>query len=380
MKTIKYIPITVVILMMMNAGLKAQNSGLEGSYLNIGTNTLIENNAHLWGNAMGTNNYIGSANTLAVGNSDTIGEYSVNAIILGGLNKVHGIASMAFGNTIKINGNFSYGLGRYLKTNANYSMVIGYGIAGSGEDPDVFLENNNENSLKIGFNSTRATLSVSSSPNDYPGYGGHINRTGKIAIGDVPIPDIAAKLHIRSDEGEDAGIILEPKDLEHSNTFIRMRDEYHGIEVDEDGITTIKSLALGYNATEIKRPLLLKGVVGVNVPEYHRDDLTNAYALWVSGGVIAETVTIKTTGAWWSDYVFNPDYPLMPTGDLREYIGANRHLPDVPSEAEVMENGIELGGMQSILLKKIEELTLYMLRQQETIDRLETRIAELEDK
>ena len=96
-----------------------------GSYLNIGTNTLIENNAHLWGNAMGTNNYIGSANTLAVGNSDTIGGYSVNAIALGGMNKVQGTASMAFGNTIKINGNYSYGIGRYLKTNADYSIVIG---------------------------------------------------------------------------------------------------------------------------------------------------------------------------------------------------------------------------------------------------------------
>ena len=52
----------------------------------------------------------------------------------------------------------------------------------------------------------------------------------------------------------------------------------------------------------------------------------------------------------------------------------------MPSEAEVMEKGIELGDMQSILLKKIEELTLYMLQQQETIDRLETRIAELEDR
>lgn len=377
MKTVKLIPIVVLMLMVNN--LNAQSTGLEGSYLNIGANTLIENNAHLWGNAMGVSNYIGSANTLAVGNNDTIGEYSVNAIALGGMNKVQGTASMAFGNTIKINGNFSYGLGRYLKTNADYSMVIGHGIAGSGEDPDVFLENNNENTLLIGFHSTKPTLTVGPSPNDYPS-GELFNRTGKVAIGDIPIPDIAAKLHIRSDEGEDAGIVLEPKDLENSSTFIRMRDEHHGIEVDEDGVTTIKSLALGYNGYEIKRPLLLKGIVGVNVPEYHRDDLTNAYALWVNGGVITEKVTIKATGSWWSDYVFNPDYPLMPTGDLREYIGANRHLPDVPSEAEVMEKGIELGDMQSILLKKIEELTLYMLQQQETIDRLETRIAELEDR
>ena len=146
---------------------------------------------------------------------------------------------MAFGNTVKINGNFSYGLGRYLKTNANYSMVIGHGMAGSGLNPDMFLENNSENSLKVGFNSTRATLSVSSSPNDYPGNGGSTDRTGKVAIGDVPIPDIAAKLHIRSDTGEDAGLFLEPSGKNGEISFIKMTDDNHRIDVLEDGVMRI---------------------------------------------------------------------------------------------------------------------------------------------
>ena len=149
MKQVKFMLIFFLMLM-LNVCIKAQNTGLEGSYLNIGTgNTLIENSSHLWGNAMGVNNYVGSANTLAVGNSDTINDYSVNAIALGGRNRVRGIASMSFGNTIKIDGDFSYGMGRYLKTNANNSIVFGYGFAGSGQNPDMFFENNYQKQIPL---------------------------------------------------------------------------------------------------------------------------------------------------------------------------------------------------------------------------------------
>ena len=96
------------------------------------------------------------------------------------------------------------------------------------------------------------------------------------------------------------------------------------------------------------------------------------------GGIITEKVTIKYRAEWWPDYVFSPDYQLMPIKELRNYISKNQHLPEVPAETEVMEDGIELGDMQGVLLRKIEELTLYMLQQQETIEHLERRIAELE--
>ena len=371
---------SLIAIAVLSFGLSANAQDVTGSNLNIGSNNVIATGLNA-GSAIGSHLRVFSNFSLAIGYGDTLTQKGGNSLVVGGANKMDGAGSISVGLNNQVFSDYSVGFGRYVKTSAQEGgcMAIGVGLYGTQTRPALYMENQYDNSLMVGFLSTQPTFTVGPAYTDYFSNGTITDRTGKIAIGDVPIPDIAAKLHIRADEDEDAGIILESKDPE-SSTFIRMRDEYHGIEVDEDGITTIKSLALGYNATEIKRPLLLKGVVGVNVPEYHRDDLTNAYALWVSGGVIAEKVTIKTTGAWWSDYVFNPDYPLMPTGDLREYIGANRHLPDVPSEAEVMENGIELGGMQSILLKKIEELTLYMLRQQETIDRLETRIAELEDK
>ncbi|MBQ0130091.1 MAG: hypothetical protein KBT57_09680, partial [bacterium] len=54
--------------------------------------------------------------------------------------------------------------------------------------------------------------------------------------------------------------------------------------------------------------------------------------------------------------------------ELENFIRANRHLPEVPSEEEVLENGYDMGEMQQTLLKKIEELTLYTIQLQEQIE------------
>jgi hypothetical protein len=111
----------------------------------------------------------------------------------------------------------------------------------------------------VGFLSSKPTLTVGPSPNTL---GEVINRTGKVAIGDVPVPDIAAKLHIRSDEGEDAGIFVEPKDSS-SNTFIRLRDEDHGIEVDNNGDMSITA---GDNTMDLQSTnITLTGKVGINI-------------------------------------------------------------------------------------------------------------------
>ena len=74
------------------------------------------------------------------------------------------------------------------------------------------------------------------------------------------------------------------------------------------------------------------------------------------------------TGTYTPDYVFEPDYPLMPLAELREFIAREGHLPNVPSDAEVKRTGqINLSQFQLRLLEKIEELTLYTLEQDEFI-------------
>jgi hypothetical protein len=78
--------------------------------------------------------------------------------------------------------------------------------------------------------------------------------------------------------------------------------------------------------------------------------------------------------------VFAPDYELMPLWQLKEYVSEKRHLPDIPSEKEVVDNGVEVYEMQSLLLKKIEELTLYTIQLQEQIESMQTEINALKNK
>ena len=97
--------------------------------------------------------------------------------------------------------------------------------------------------------------------------------------------------------------------------------------------------------------------------------------LAVNGNITAKDVMVTNTG--WSDYVFQPGYRLRPLREVGAYIQANRHLPDIPSEADVKEKGVNVGEMQVKLLAKIEELTLHMIRADDRNHRLDRQNQEL---
>lgn len=103
-------------------------------------------------------------------------------------------------------------------------------------------------------------------------------------------------------------------------------------------------------------------------------DGTDTYKLSVNGKVRAHSVKVYTT---WADYVFEDEYKLLPLENVKTYINKNGHLPNIPSAKEVAENGIELGEMNSKLLEKIEELTLYLLDQEDRINKMQLEINNL---
>jgi hypothetical protein len=93
---------------------------------------------------------------------------------------------------------------------------------------------------------------------------------------------------------------------------------------------------------------------------------TNAL-LQVRGQIAAEEVHVLAA-SFWCDFVFDKEYKLQPLKELEAYYKQNKHLPDVPSEAEVKENGIDMATMDAVLLKKVEESTLYIVQQQKELD------------
>jgi len=82
--------------------------------------------------------------------------------------------------------------------------------------------------------------------------------------------------------------------------------------------------------------------------------------LTVNGKVHAEEVIVDLSIPQ-PDYVFEKDYNLKSLEELESYIKTNKHLPGVPSAEEVKENGMNSGQMQTKLLEKVEELTLYAI-------------------
>jgi len=100
-----------------------------------------------------------------------------------------------------------------------------------------------------------------------------------------------------------------------------------------------------------------------------------------TGGTITGDLRISgklTTnpGATPADYVFEPDYKLAPLSEVEAYTKANKHLPEVPSAAEMTNNGVDLAAMNMVLLKKVEELTLHAIALQKDVEAQKAQMAD----
>lgn len=109
---------------------------------------------------------------------------------------------------------------------------------------------------------------------------------------------------------------------------------------------------------------------GISSTTFTEEEITNSINFRICSNGITYAKEINVTLSGWPDYVFSKEYSLPDLNDLEAYVKENNHLPNVPSEKEVMENGVNIGQMNAILLQKIEELTLYLIEQQKTINEL----------
>lgn len=97
------------------------------------------------------------------------------------------------------------------------------------------------------------------------------------------------------------------------------------------------------------------------------------YKLGVDGTIVGKRVVVEIDN--WADNVFESDYNLQPLSQVETFIQTNKHLPEIPSEAQVKKEGMNVGDMNALLLKKIEELTLYVIQQQKDIEALKAKAA-----
>jgi hypothetical protein len=135
--------------------------------------------------------------------------------------------------------------------------------------------------------------------------------------------------------------------------------------VNTDGVT----LDGGGNNLNLFAVIASNGDVGIGTA-------TPREKLSVNGKIRAHEVKVETAN--WPDYVFEDNYKRKTLAEIEKFIKTNKHLPEVPSAKEVEKNGLELGEMNKILLKKIEELTLHLIEKDNRLRKIETKQNKIE--
>ncbi len=178
--------------------------------------------------------------------------------------------------------------------------------------------------------------------------------------------------------GAEKGLKIYKQNSGSSPTFVgpqNWSDSYVFEMTDSNGSSPDGGIVFGGtgNTDAFKAIMTIRGNgrVGVGV--------TNPSTLFeVSGTIRAKEIKVEASP--WPDYVFEPDYDLLTLEETEAYIKENKHLPQIPSAEEIEANGVKLGEMNMLLLKKIEELTLHMIEQEKRLkkqEELEKKIKEM---
>jgi hypothetical protein len=229
------------------------------------------------------------------------------------------------------------------------------------------------NKLQIGACSSKLTttgaLNIS--------YNGSIDIGNKVGIG---IADAAAMMHAVGNNSYGAAIfesrhIYGMKDGVVSKTKVTLNNtaaynaslfkaSFEGAGIGGYAYTTMQNGTLTHYV-QGNGQAFFSGSVGIGCKP-----LTDA-TLAVNGTVKAKKVSVTMLG--FPDYVFAADYQLRPLSEVESFINEHKHLPEVPSEKEVVANGLDIGDTQALLMKKMEEMTLYIIQLEKRVNELEAK-------
>lgn len=231
---------------------------------------------------------------------------------------------------------------------------------GPGRNDDPTINNPNDKMLRIGSNGAiglwgNGKVEQDDAPNLL------ITQEGKVRIGSV---SNTHKLNIGG------AIYLKQKDVE---TLVGVNSDSTCTWI---GTLSNHGFLLGTNKRScfyidpVQRNLYV-GITEVEAARI-RTELKNKYGMFVYKGILSEDYAIAPKSSW-ADFVFSRNYKLKPLEEVESFISENKHLPDVPSAAKVAEEGYSQHDMNKVLLQKIEELTLYIIKQQKEIEELKAR-------
>lgn len=154
------------------------------------------------------------------------------------------------------------------------------------------------------------------------------------------------------------------------------------IDTSEDGLIGVRTVTMGENnlvfnnsgTSDATRGKIYIGAL----PLFGPPATLQNYNLFVEKGILTEKVKVALrSSANWADYVFADNYKLMPLKDVEAFVKENKHLPGVTSAENLAKEGLDLGQMQAKQMEKIEELTLYVIGQNKTIEKQSKEIEDL---
>ncbi len=267
-------------------------------------------------------------------------------------------------NTFPLSGNAGLGISNPLSGgtaapwltingSSNYSGGIIYSLSGLAKafsyfDVDgLFTQQSMGSGQKFVVNGSTVAMSIATSGNI--GFG----TTNPISGGAA-----ASWLTINGATDYSGGIVYATQGVAKGFSFI-----------DHDGLLTQQSIGSGQkfvvNSSTTAMYIASSGNVGIGTA-------TPKEALSVNGSIRSKQVTVELAN--WPDYVFDSSYKRLNPIQLEAYIQKNKHLPEIPAASSVEQEGMNLGEMNKILVKKIEELTLYMIEQHKEIEKLKAKI------
>lgn len=331
-----------------------QTIALNGFNYALGMDNLITSNS-----GYGANYTLGARNTIEytgpsgddgsaglnfiVGNSNNIEVDQTSLAEYGGVgaNFITGAACNILGTSV---GSFQSGI--FLSSN----NTLGAFTVGLGDfENQIHLVNNHSRSFMVGFG-TQPTLFV---------------KDNHVGINTTVINDAALRITTRDITG---GTKL---DLQASGTkgwqnqirFVDSVNNKRHLIVDNLDSNYLEIMPGYWNGGNpvANNVLKIDGRVKIGNVKTPFSAVSN-YMLYVEKGILTERVkcAVKST-ADWSDFVFDENYKLQSLEDVADFIKCNKHLPDVPSAKEMVENGLDVTQMNALLLRKIEELTLHVI-------------------